>query len=437
MKNTLLILFPLLLFTACQLNKEKNSHPERQIIISDDLSNFWKAYDAIWDTNDTLKQMEYLQALFIDKASVGQKRMMEARRYTAEEYVASIQNHPKFWNSLRKNTENLDPFNEEIRKGYDKLLRIYPSLNPSKIYYTIGAHRSPGTGVDSLVLLGTEFALGDSTTITSELPEHLQKYYQINPINHLQFLTVHEYIHTQQKPMVHNLLSLTLYEGIAEFTAIIATGRKSPWKAFTYGPEHEEKIKKRFEQDMFVPNRIYNWLWNSPENEFQTSDLGYYIGYRIASLYYDNAANKNEAIKSLIELDFSDESKVAKLVNSTHFFSNTLAKMNEEFESRRPKIVGIDGFSNHSENVNPELKKLTLHFSEPMNKETRGFDFGPLGEENVLRLQKVIGFSQDGKSFSFEIKLDKNRQYQSMVTNRFLSESGIPLKPYLIDFKTK
>ncbi|MFT5167828.1 MAG: hypothetical protein ACI8P3_003066 [Saprospiraceae bacterium] len=439
MRKTLVIIISMLLIVGCQLNKKKesNSFSESQIIVSEDISNFWKAYDAIKTTNDSLKQMKYLQTLFLDNASDGQKRMMEARRYTPEEYLLSINNRSKFWNSIRKNTENIKSFNEELRKGVEKLVGIYPPLNLSTIYYTIGNHRSPGTGVDSLVLLGTEFALGDSTTFTSELPEHNQNYYKINPTNHLQFLCVHEYVHTQQRPIVHNLLSLTLYEGIAEFVAIQATGRKSPWKAFTYGPENEDKIKQRFEEDIFRPNSVFNWLWNSPDNEFQTSELGYYIGFQIASLYFDAASNKKAAIKTLIELDYSDESEVEKLVNSTNYFSNTLDEMRKNYESTRPEIVSISEFSNNSKNINATLREITINFSKPMNKETRGFDFGPLGEDNVLRVQKVIGFSKDGKSFSFEVKLEENKQYQSLVTNRFQSISGFPLKPFLIDFKTK
>jgi len=279
--------------------------------------------------------------------------------------------------------------------------------------------------------------LGDSTTNTSELPEYTQDYYTINPTNHLQFLGVHEYVHTQQKPMVHNLLSLALYEGIAEFVAIKATGENSPIKAFKFGPENEEKIKQKFEGDMFKSNTIYNWLWNSPKNEFKTSELGYFIGHQIASRFYNDAANKKEAIKILIELDYNDKSAVEKLVNSTNYFSNSLKKLNSNFESKRPKIISITEFSNNSEQVDSNHKVITLNFSEPMNTETRGFDYGPLGEDNVLRVQKVIGFSDDKKSFSFEVDLVNNKKYQSLVTDRFYSKNGLPLKPYLINFSTK
>ena len=183
--------------------------------------------------------------------------MINERRYTTDGYKNSILKRPKFWNSLRKNVKTVDRFSEELKIGIDKLHKIYPNLRHSTIFYTVGNHRSPGTGVDSLILIGSEFALGDSTTIVEELPSYNQDYYKINPINHLQFLCVHEYVHTQQKPMVHNLLSLTLYEGIAEFVAIKATGQNSPWKAFVYGPENEKKILDKFESDMFKPSSIY------------------------------------------------------------------------------------------------------------------------------------------------------------------------------------
>lgn len=71
-----------------------------------------------------------------------------------------------------------------------------------------------------------------------------------------------------------------------------------------------------------------------------------------------------------------------------------------------------------------------------MNINTRGFDYGPTGEKNVLMIQRVIGFSENKKSFNFEVNLEPNRQYQSVVTERFRNAAGIPLKAYLINFKT-
>lgn len=157
MKNILFIILIAITILGCknQNGKDSNSFSKNQIIISDDITHFWEAYDAIHSTDDSLQQMNFLQTMFLDKASVGQQKMIEARRYTAEEYLQSIKSRPLFWNSIRPNTENLDKFNDNLRAGVDKLAAIYPSLKMSKIYYTIGNFRSPGTGMDSLVLIGT------------------------------------------------------------------------------------------------------------------------------------------------------------------------------------------------------------------------------------------------------------------------------------------
>ena len=432
------ILFALLTITIhfayCQ-----TTHLGNQNIVSADIDNFWYAYDKIMKTKDSTRQLEYLNAIFINKASRGQKSMMEARSYTANEYLDAINNYPKFWNSIRKNTLKTEAYNAEIIEGIKKFQTIYPDLTPSTIYYTMGVFRSPGTGFDDIVLIGSEFALGDKETNTDELPEkfnHIKKYYHTNPVENIQFLNVHEYVHTQQNEMVYNLLSLCLYEGIAEFVASKATAKNSPWPALTYGPNNDKAVKKKFEHDMFNPQVIYNWLWNSSDNEFNTSDLGYYIGYSIANINYDKADDKAQAIKKMIELDYSNEKQIEAFVDNTKFFSSSIEKLHNEYEKSRPRIVSITQFVNKSLDVKPTLTQISLNFSTAMDTEHRGFDFGPLGENNVLRVQRVIGFSNDNKTFTFEVELKPNKRYQSLITNRFISTSGVPLKPFLIDFNT-
>lgn len=427
--GNLIILFVVM---GCNSNTEKWN----PTIISSDITNFWNAYDAISASSDSSEQLQFLKSEFLDKASSGQLRMMEARRYTADDYLNEINQYPNFWKSLRNNTLQINRYKKELEDGVHRLKQIYPDLTSSNIYFTMGAHRSAGTGVDSLVLIGTEYALGDLETNTSELPDRIQSYYETNPTAHMQFLIVHEYVHTQQNAMVHNLLSLSLYEGIADFVSEIATERKSPFDAFTYGPENEANIKKRFEQDMFVAGSQNGWLWNSSRNEFGTRDLGYFVGYSIAKSFYDQHSDKHEAIRSLITLNYEEESEVEELVDGTGYFSDSLETLYQNFESSRPQVLDITPLTKMTEKVDPGITRLTLIFSEPMNTESRGFDLGPLGVENVLRAQQVIGWSEDRKSFTFEVSLKPDKRYQSLATNRFLSETGIPLKPFLIDFTT-
>ena len=439
MKNLTFLIATLTLIFSCQNNSNDSIQKfvSEQKIISQDITHFWQAYDKISSTTDSLQQLEYFQTLFLDKASPGQQRMIEARNYSAEEYLNSIRSYPQFWNSIRKNTENLSGYNEAILSGLKQFTEVYPNLEPAHIYYTVGAHRSPGTGVDSMVLIGTEYALGDTTINVSELPEGRQNYYKINPTDHLSFLTVHEYVHTQQKPMVHNLLSLALYEGIAEFVAIKATGQASPWKAFDYGPKNEEKIRKRFEEDMFKPDKIFSWLWNSADNEFETRDLGYFVGYQIADKYYDLASDKQQAIKTLIELDYNDEDAVEKVVDTTGYFSQSLEDLYADYQNKKPRIVKVEPNIDDQKMVDANTKEITLHFSEPMDIRRRGFDFGPLGEDHVLRVQSIVGWTEDKKAITFGVKLEPGKHYQSTITAAFRSEDGYPLQPYLLELKTR
>ena len=427
----------ILVIIACK-NKKQASFTDDLKFVTSDLANFYNALESISETSDTITHPIILNSEFLSKASIGQKRMIEARRYTPEEYINSILTKPKFWNSIKNNINSIETFKEEIRKGIEKLQNIYPDLTYSTIYFTIGNHRSPGTGIDSMVLLGTEFALGDSTTVLEELPQYNQDYYDINPINHLQFLSVHEYVHTQQKPMVHNLLSLTLYEGIAEFSAITATRQNSPWKAFTYGPENEKKILEKFESDMFKPSSIYNWLWNSPDNEFGTSELGYFIGHQLASRYYQSTKDKRMAIKKLIELDYNNEKEVEDLVNSTKLFSTTLASIEQEYEKLRPTVKGIKQFKNKSQSVDSKINEITIEFSKPLNGYNTGIDYGELGE-SAFPKNDVNGryWGEDGSDWTIPVELESNKHYQLLITNNFRTENGEHLKPFLIEFKTK
>lgn len=412
----------------------------QQSIITTDVDNFWMAFDKITTTADSATQYKYLQELYINKGTEGLKNIMQVRRYTAQEYINAINNYPKFWHSIRANTLKSKQFGQDVENGVDQLRKVYSELNPATIYFTIGIFRTGGTIFNNNVLIGSETALTGKNVDVSEFPEsfnYYKTYVQEDPIQNITLLIVHEYVHTQQKPFVDNLLSYCLYEGVAEFVSTQATAKASTTPAIQFGQSNENLVKSKFEEEMFLMDKIYDWIWGNNTNELKVRDLGYYIGYEICQRYYTMAKDKNQAIKEMIELDFSNEEAIEKFVDGTDFFSAPLQVLYENFEAKRPSVTGIEQFKNGSQDIDPDLTRITLHFSAPMNKNYRGFDYGPLGESNVLRVENVIGFSEDGKSFTFEVALKPNQKYQSLITNRFRSVDGIPLKAYLIDIKTR
>jgi hypothetical protein len=411
---------------------------KQRIVITTDIANFWLAYDQIIQTKDSLKQIELISSLFINKGTPGLKAIMEVKRYTAASYVYAINHYPNFWNSIRDNTLKADNYAQEIEKGIKKLKKKYPDLKPGEIYFTIGALRTGGTISEKKVLIGSEISMADKDTKTEEFANnfaHLLPHFATNPINSLTFLNVHEYIHIQQKTSMGNtLLAQTVLEGAAEFIATQVLNIPSPNPQIAFGKKNEARIKELYVKEMFSPY-LYNWIWNSPNNEFKMRDLAYFVGYAICEKYYLLAKDKKAAIKKIIELDYNNENELIQFVEETKYFDQSLQVYKESFENLRPKIIKIEPFENGIQNLSPQTKNVTLHFSQSMNKKSGNFDFGPLGEKNVMWV-KNGRFAEDGKSFSFEIDLEPQKQYQLLITDMFLDTMGLPIKPYLIDIKT-
>ena len=422
---------PLLITAACAQQPDSNYSTA-------DIQNFWNAYDKITTTKDSALQYRYLVSLFIEKGTPGLQAMMKVKHLSAKSYIDAINEYPRFWRSIRANTLQAGRFKEAIAAEVQKLKKIYPELQPAQIYFTIGAFRSGGTTQGKMILIGSELVLTDATTVTDEFPPayaHLWSYFDSDPTKHIAFTSIHEYVHTQQKTtLTNNLLAQCVMEGVAEFVAVKATGQPSSVPAMTYGTANTEKVRQKFETQLFNPGNGF-WLYSDAVNEFGVRDLGYYVGYAICERYYDKAPDKKEALKKMIELDYDNEMDLAGFVDASGYFNVPVQTLKERYDSNRPTVVGQLPFKNHADNVSPAEKLITIEFSAAMNKGYRNFEFGPLGKENAL-ITKKGAFSEDGRSFSFDFELLPGRQYQLVIGQGFRSLDGARLKPYLIDFKT-
>ncbi len=410
-------------------------------IVTSDIPHFWEAYDKITATQDSVLQYQYLDSLYLQKESVGLAAMRKVRRYTTADYIEAIEHYPKFWNSIRANTLQLDLYTKELTQGIYELQKLYPDLKPARIYFTIGALRSNGTTLDSLVLIGTELTLATPYTPTDEFPEklsYLKDYFSSDPSEHLVFLNIHEVVHTQQKTTIgENLLAQTVIEGVAEFVAVKALHTPSPNPQIAFGKAHAEAIKTKFATDMFSPYTLYQWLWNSPDNEFGMRDLAYYVGYQICEDYYNAATNKEAAIKEMITLDYNNEVQLMSFVDKAGYFDKPMATFKKTYEVSRPIVEGLGTLHNHSNTVTPNMQELTIQFSKPMDTRFRSFEIGSLGTEHLLKITDFKGFSEDGTTATFSIdKLLPAKKYQLIVGSGFRTLDGVPLVPYLIEFTT-
>lgn len=412
---------------------------KRNNIVTADIDNFWRAYDKVRTTADSAQQVAYLDELFISKGSPGLKAMMKLKGYTSKSYTDLINKYPAYWNSIRENTLKVKKFSKDIAVNVGKLKKLYPDLKPATIYFTIGALRSGGTTVDSMILIGSEIALADRNTVTTEFTkglENLRTYFKSDPINIVVFTNIHEYIHTQQKTTdAATLLGQSLLEGVAEFVAVKATAIQSTLPSILYGKEHEEQVRQAFAWEMFNPFTGF-WLYSDARNKFNVRDLGYYVGYAICEKYYNQSDDKSAAIREMIELDYNNEDALSAFVDKSRYFDKPVQLLKSEYERSRPVVVAIKPFGNNSQNVDPATTQLTIEFSAPMDDGYRSFGLGPLGEKSIFKLKRVIGYSDDRRSLTLEIELEPGRHYQKTVNAYFRSKEGISLKPFLIDFTT-
>ncbi|GGE54231.1 hypothetical protein EV200_102527 [Pedobacter psychrotolerans] len=408
------ILFAVIFFISIN---QKVRAQQNVSLVTADIDHFWVAYDKIIATKDTVAQYAYLNNLFIQKGTPGLKAMMQARSYTAKSYIDAISQKQAYFNSIRKNTLRVNDYATAIASKISILKQLYPALKPAEIYFTIGAFRSGGTTLGNMVLIGSEIAMDD---------EHL---------DNLVFTNIHEYVHTQQKTsMGDNLLAQCVLEGVAEFISEQAMSTHSTLPALAFGKSNPVTVKQDFATQMFNTGNGF-WLYSNAENQFGVRDLGYYVGYAIAQRYHLNTIDKTKAIKEMIELDYNNMEALYNYVDQSGYFDKKVKSLKRAYEKNRPSV--INGIVTKSEHEIDSLNyKITVKFSKPMDKRYRSFEQGPLGQDSSMRIKKVIGFSEDGKSAEFEVELKPNKRYQLVIGEGFRDLNGARIKPYLIDFKT-
>jgi len=403
-----------------------------QQLVTTDVDHFWNAYDQIRATKDSAQQYALLNKLFIDPGTPGLKAMMQARSYTAKSYIDAINRYPLFWNSIRANTLQANRFGKSIALNVKQLKKLYPDLRPAQIYFTIGAFRSGGTTQGQMILIGSEMALADQNTVTSEFPAGYWNVQSGSPeelSDKIVFTNIHEYVHTQQKTtQTNNLLAQCVLEGVAEFVAVKATDQPSVVPAMAYGRAHMAQVRQRFEKQLFNRGSGF-WLYSDAANEFGMRDLGYYIGYAICEAYYTKEPDKKRAIKHMIELDYANENDLAAFVDASGYLDTPVQTLKQQYEAARPTVVRVQSF-------NPATRQITIEFSAPMNKSYRSFELGPLGRDHLLKIKRVVGFSEDGRSLTLEADLLPSTRYQLVIGEGFRDTDGARLKPYLIDFQT-
>jgi tetratricopeptide (TPR) repeat protein len=288
------------LITKIKQNLDKRRDPGNMKVVTSDINNFWEMYDKYKATGS----INDIEKYYFSRQSEGLKAITRIREVNPSAMEKVLKHFPKYLESIRANTLKLSTAEEKLKKHFLKLKELYPDVIFPDIYFVMGCFNTGGTVLDRMLLIGSEMQCADRNTNKGELTTWLKG--NIGDFKNIEFIVMHESIHTLQLTRASRLLDAVILEGSCDFIASLVTGKKINTPHYVYGAENEQELWEELKKDKDDLSYV-NWLYQGDKSKERPADLGYFMGYRICEEYYNNAGDKKQAIKDIIEVkNFED-----------------------------------------------------------------------------------------------------------------------------------
>jgi hypothetical protein len=295
-------LFAVLGFSAFAQDKEgdspaANTDPNAAEIVTSDIDLFWSAYDKATPENDLIVyRNEYLR-----KGSVGLQEFLKYRIEDVCRLVGAIDAHPVYYRQLRASSMKIASYKPAIRAALIRLKKLYPDAVFPPVYFVVGKMNSGGTLTEKGLLIGVEM-YGKTDAMPLEEMSDWHKAV-LAPVDRVPYIVSHELIHYQQNLPENDrtLLASAIGEGSADFIGELISGGQINPHLHEYGNPRERELWAEFEKEMRGTDKS-NWLYQGEKAKDRPADLGYYIGYKIAESYYNNADDKSRAVRDILNI---------------------------------------------------------------------------------------------------------------------------------------
>ncbi len=302
-----------------------NSDPDKVKFVTQDIDNFWRAYDLAAKEIDSGKKAAIFEREYLDKGSAGLKDFLRMRIKSAAELVKTIEMLPRFYTSIRRSSLRVCEKEPRVRKAFRKFKQIYPDALFPDVYFVIGTASTGGTASASGLLIGTELYGSTATTPRDEFVEMFRAFMPnvkddselrslagkftgvaLKTLDGVPAIVAHESCHFNQNyPRLDTLLAKSIQEGACDFIGEKISGDLMNPAQKVYGEKHEAELWREFRAEMDTASEK-KWMYNALTSGERPPDLGYFMGYKITQSYYKNAADKAAAIRDILNItDFN------------------------------------------------------------------------------------------------------------------------------------
>lgn len=271
-----------------------------------DVDRYWRAYDAGGRTGNSTA----FQRIYLDSASTALTEFVGLRSVTAASLAQVANAFPQYLAALHTWWPRVTPQDSvlsTVRANYGRIKQQYPDAFFPPVTILMGRYSTGGTIGRNGIFIGIEFFGVDASAPTAEL-NSFGRNNQMSWARDLPKLIAHEHVHVLSMAAGSsmgnggNLLARSMNEGVAEFVGSLSAGVPTFIGFFAQWQGREREFWTAFDRER-TGTDYSRWLYNQQNATTEwPGDLGYFMGYRIAQAYYNQASDKRQALRDLIAL---------------------------------------------------------------------------------------------------------------------------------------
>ncbi len=175
----------MLLLSAFKVQAQSVFHTE-------DIANFYQAFDSVHSTQNREKQIEFVQKIYLDNGSLGIeyaiKNSVEGRDATANDWVEAMVNNKQNYIRIRPYFKNLSSQTKILENKFIYFKEQYSHFKDGSVYFIIGLGMFGGRPEKNNIFIGCEIN-------ANENPD-----WAVN-------MVLHEFVHTLQYKSNNALLA--------------------------------------------------------------------------------------------------------------------------------------------------------------------------------------------------------------------------------------